>query len=94
MSVDAEDCRFKTSSQALLPTQPCIKGAPAVHYPRIKRLEHEVDLSPPSRAEVKNDWSYAPTPSVFTFVAYIETESPFTCTRDLCGFLLKDRELT
>ena len=94
MSVDAEDCRLKTSSQALLPTQPCIKGAPAVYSPRVKRPEHEVDLSPPSRTEVKNDWSYAPTPSVFAFVAYIETASPFTCTRDLYGFLLKDRELT
>jgi hypothetical protein len=91
VSVDAEGCRFKTSSQAHLPIQPCIKGAPVVHCPRIKRPGHKVDLSPPSKAEVKNDWSYAPTPSVFAFVADMETASPFTCTRDLYGLGSYDR---
>jgi hypothetical protein len=62
VSAHAEDFRFKTSIPAVVPAHPCIQWTPAAHSPRIKRPGHEADLSPSSRAEVKNDWSYTPTP--------------------------------
>jgi hypothetical protein len=30
----------------------------------IKQLRHDVDHSPPSRAEVKNEWSYTSAPCI------------------------------
>jgi hypothetical protein len=37
-----------------------------VYFPGEKRPEREVDHSPPSSAESKNEWSYNFTPSVWT----------------------------
>jgi hypothetical protein len=31
---------------------------------RLGQLGHKADLSPPSGAEVKNEWSYTPTPPI------------------------------
>jgi len=33
-------------------------------FPALKQLGHEINHSPPSSAEVKNDWSYTSTPLV------------------------------
>jgi hypothetical protein len=43
----------KTSRPAVGPTQP-----PFQRVPGVTRPGHEVNHSPPSSAEVKNEWSY------------------------------------
>jgi hypothetical protein len=48
------------SRPALGSTQPPIQWAPGALSPEAKRLVHEADLSPPSSAEVKNDWDIPP----------------------------------
>jgi hypothetical protein len=63
-SAHTEDFSFKTYIPAAVPAHPCIQWTPAAHSPRVKRPGHEADLSPSPRAEVKNDWSYTPTPPV------------------------------
>jgi len=45
------------SSMVLGPIQPPIQWVPGV-----KQLKHEADHSAPSRAKVKNAWSYTSTP--------------------------------
>jgi hypothetical protein len=44
------------------PTQPLSNGYRG-SSPDVKRPGRKVDCSPPCRAEVKNAWSYTPTPS-------------------------------
>jgi hypothetical protein len=57
-------CSFlKLSRPVLEPTQPPIQWMPVFLAGR-KRYGREADRSPPSRAEVKNEWSYTPTPPV------------------------------
>jgi hypothetical protein len=52
---------------ALGPIQPPIQWAPGALSLGVKQLEYEADHSPPSSAEVKNEWSYTSTPQyVFT----------------------------
>ena len=57
----------ETSRKALEPTQPLIQWVPAF-IPGVKRPGREVDLSSPSSAEVKNEWSPTYTPK-YTLVA-------------------------
>jgi hypothetical protein len=52
------------SRTALGHTQPPIQWIPGALSLGVKRLEREVDHSPPSSAEVKNAWSYTFIPSV------------------------------
>jgi hypothetical protein len=53
---------FATASRpALDPTQPPIQRVPATISSGIKQSEREADQSFPSRAEVKNVWSYTAT---------------------------------
>ena len=61
---------FKVSRSALGPSSPCISGVPGSFPCR------ELNLSPPSSAEVRNEWNYTYNPpsslhgvdSDFTFV--------------------------
>ena len=46
------------------PTQTCIQWAVGGSFPEVRQPKHEVDRSPPSSAEVKNEWSCTSTPSV------------------------------
>jgi len=48
---------FSETSRPPGPTQPLIQWVPHVLSQEIKRLEHEPDSSPPSRAGVKNEWN-------------------------------------
>jgi hypothetical protein len=67
---------FTASRPALGPIQPPIKWVPV-----IKRPEREADHSPPSTAEVKNEWSCSSTPP-YAFVAWcsVKHRDNFTCT--------------
>jgi hypothetical protein len=40
------------------------------HFPLVKRLLHEVNLSPPSSAEVKNEWSHTSS-SLYAITAWV-----------------------
>jgi hypothetical protein len=61
---------FTTASRmALGPTQPPIQWVTGVLSLRIKRPGRETDHSPPSSAEVKNEWSYTSTPQ-YVFMAW------------------------
>jgi hypothetical protein len=46
------------SRQAVGPTQPPIQWVPRALSLGVKQPGHEADHSPPSNAEVKNEWSY------------------------------------
>jgi hypothetical protein len=46
------------------PSQPPIHWVPGSLSLGVKRPGREVDLSPPSSAEVKNAWSYTSTPPI------------------------------
>jgi hypothetical protein len=50
------------SRTALGPTQPPIQWVPEALSLGVKRLGREADHSPPSSAEVKNEWMYTSTP--------------------------------
>jgi hypothetical protein len=50
------------SRPALGPTQPPIQWVPGTLSLGVKRPAREADHSPPPSAEVKNVWSYTPTP--------------------------------
>jgi hypothetical protein len=52
-----------TSRLALGPTQPPIQWVLGALSFGVKQLGHEADHSPPSSAEVKNEWIYTSTPS-------------------------------
>ena len=49
-------------------------------FPEVKRSRSEVNHSPPSSAEVKNEWSYTPTP-LYVFMVWTGKTLPsaFTC---------------
>jgi hypothetical protein len=49
---------------ALGPIQPPLQGVPQALPSRVKRPLRESDHSPPSNAEVKNEWIYTSTPPV------------------------------
>jgi hypothetical protein len=51
-----------TSRPALGPTQLPIQSVSGALSLGVKRSGREVDYSPPSNAEVKNEWSYTSTP--------------------------------
>jgi len=53
---------FATPFRPVLETQPPIQWVPGVPTLGVKRPGREVDHSPPSSAEVKNEWSYTSTP--------------------------------
>jgi hypothetical protein len=56
---------FTTASRpALEPTQPPIQWVPGAFSLGLKRPGREDDHSPPSSAEVKNEWSYTGTPPI------------------------------
>jgi hypothetical protein len=56
---------FSTASRpALWPTQPPTQWVSGALSLGVKRQGSEVDHSPPSRAEVKNAWSYNSTPPI------------------------------
>jgi hypothetical protein len=50
------------SRTALGPTQPHTQWIPGALSLGVKRQGREVDHSPPSSTEVKNEWSYTSTP--------------------------------
>jgi hypothetical protein len=52
------------SRPALGPTQPLLQGVPGTHSPGVKRLGREGDNSPPTIADVKNEWSYTSAPPI------------------------------
>ena len=67
----------------LVPTQPPIKGH-RNSLPEVKRLGREVDHLNPSSAEVKNEWSYTPTPPPPTsFHGVQRNKFAFTSTPNL-----------
>jgi hypothetical protein len=45
---------------ALGPTQPPVQWAPGLFPQGVKRQEGKIDHSPPSSAEVRNEWGYYP----------------------------------
>jgi hypothetical protein len=49
---------FFSSILALEPSQPPIQWVPEFFFSGKNRPEPDVDHSPPSKAEVKNKWSY------------------------------------
>jgi hypothetical protein len=54
---------FTTVTRPVLgPTQPPIQWVPGALSLGVKRSGREADHSPPSGAEVKNEWSYVSTP--------------------------------
>jgi hypothetical protein len=54
---------FATVSRPIMgPIQPTIKWITGALSPGVKRPDRESNHSPPSRAEVKNAWSYTSTP--------------------------------
>jgi hypothetical protein len=53
-----------TSRTTLGPTQPPIQWVPEALSLGVKRPGIEADHSPPSSAEVKNEWSYTSTPPI------------------------------
>jgi len=54
---------FTTASRTALGyTQPPIQWIPVAIFLAVKRPDHEVDHSPPSNAELKNEWSYTISP--------------------------------
>jgi hypothetical protein len=56
---------FTTESRtALGPIQPPIQRVLGALFLGVKRPEREADHSPPSSAEVKNEWSYISTPPI------------------------------
>jgi hypothetical protein len=72
----------KTSGPALGPIQPLFSGCSG-SSPGIKRPGRDVDHSPPSRTEVKNEWSFTSTTPVclrttLTFNLFI------SCRRQKC----------
>jgi hypothetical protein len=61
--VELEIFLFTTVSRTVLgPTQPPIQRLTAALSLGAKRPRREPDHSPPTSAEVKNDWSYTSTP--------------------------------
>jgi len=42
----------------LRPTQPPTKWAPGALAPEVRQSERKANHSPPSSAEIKNEWSY------------------------------------
>ena len=57
-------------------------------FPELQRLGPEVDLSPPSSVEIKNEWSHTSTPLVYlhgvdrdnlTFLTYVSFEAVSAC---------------
>jgi len=67
-------------------TQPRIKWIPRTLPPRVRRSGHEVDHSPPSSAEVKNEWSYTST-AAYVFVTCTGT-CTFAFTLQLTGLVI------
>jgi len=52
------------SRTALRPTQPPIQWIAGVLSLGIKRPGREADHSPPTSGEIRNAWSYTPTPPI------------------------------
>jgi hypothetical protein len=58
---------FKINTRTLItlgPTQPPIQWVPGALSLGVKWQVRKADHSPPSSAEVKNAWSYTPTPQI------------------------------
>jgi len=55
----------KMSTLALMSNQPSVQWIQGSLHPGIKQLGQEVDQSPSSGTEVKNDRSYTSTPSLY-----------------------------
>jgi hypothetical protein len=74
--------------QTLGPTHPSIQCVPAALSPGVKWPGREVDHSPPSNAEVKNEWSYTSTPPIPTWCAQGQL---YFCTKHqvICPLSLK-----
>jgi hypothetical protein len=61
---------FATASRPILgPTQPPIQLVPGALSPLVRGEGYEVDHSPPSRAEIKNAWSYIST-HLYVFIVW------------------------
>jgi hypothetical protein len=82
--------RVKDSSHSLciqLPTQWVLVAL----YPEVKRPGREADLSPPSSAEFKKEWSYtSTTPYVFMSWFLISAKDNSTSSQQLRVFALND----
>jgi hypothetical protein len=73
--VGAPNILFTTASRtALGPTQPPIQWVPGALSLGVKQPVCEPDHSPPSSAEVKNEWSYTSTPQ-YTFIAWCSVKA-------------------
>jgi hypothetical protein len=64
LSENARNFALKRSRLALGPTQPSIQWVPGSFASGVRRTGREFDHSPPSGAEVKNEWSYTSAPSI------------------------------
>jgi hypothetical protein len=56
-------------------------------FPGNKKAGREVDQSPPSSSEVKNEWIYTSTSHIHAFMAWTETSYNRT-TNKKCSFCL------
>jgi hypothetical protein len=77
---------FTTTSRiAVGPTQPHIQWVPGALALGVKRPGNEADHSPPSSAEVKNEWSCTSTPQ-YVFMAWCLVKN-----RDFTFFIITNR---
>jgi hypothetical protein len=77
------------SRPALGPTQPPTQWVQGAVSLGVKRLEREADHSPPSNAEVKNEWSYTSTLR-HAYMAWCSVKNKgdnFTLTINIISFL-------
>jgi hypothetical protein len=69
-------CRPPWGLQVLNPLTQCARGS----FSCVDQPGRDVDLSPRSNSEVKNEWSYTATP-LYTFMAWTGTSLPLSLYR-------------